>query len=141
MQPLAEYTVTTTHFFFITKQNCGLARVDEAGSFQSDGLFYFYIHFIFLHITYKKNFPIFFKVYFKKVAEILRITAKKVLTVPKTVHFKKVSTLPITALKIFVPRYRVTFEPCGTAHYSYWSNSGRLYAHFSSRYFQVYSYF
>jgi len=48
------------------------------------------------------------KVYFKKVTEISSKTAKKVSTVPKTEHFKKVSTLPITLLI----KYRGTAHLC-----------------------------
>jgi len=51
------------------------------------------------------------KVYFKKVTEISSKTAKKVSTVPKTVHYEKVSTLPITVLKTTTLQYRGTKVP------------------------------
>ena len=44
----------------------------------------------------------------KKVTEISSKTVYKVTTVPKTVHFLKVSTVPITVLK----KYRGTAQLC-----------------------------
>ena len=40
-----------------------------------------------------------------KVTEISSKRVKKVPAVPKTAHFQKVSTLPITVLKSEVPRH------------------------------------
>jgi len=61
-------------------------------------------------ITFKKIFQFFCSKFIsKRVIEISSKTAKNVLTVPKTIYFKKVSTLPITVLKSM--RYSPAVRP------------------------------
>ena len=68
-----------------------------------------------------ENFSALVLVYSKKVTEISSKTVEKVTTVPKTIYFLKVSTVPITVLKTYrvaVPRYCPTLCIITLTHYA-----------------------